>query len=714
MRTLLQAEELSVLYAERTVLDRISLTVRTGERLALLGRNGAGKTTLLRLLSGERRPDEGHVWREDGLQLAVLAQQPLFEAGQTVAELLRAADPFLAARDELEALSARLNEAEAMERWMTLQRRFEDDGGYGWQSRAARIFGMLDLSRFLEREADTLSGGEGTRLSLALALVQEPDLLLLDEPTNHLDIRMREWLEGYLLAFAGGLILTSHDRDFLDTVATRSLWLEGGEAAEYPGGYSRARSLRELERRTQGRAHRLGTREEQRLVASADQLDLWGRRSKAVKSRLSRTAVAEAPASERRLKMRLLAGQARARLLLWGEHLSKSYGEKAVLSGVALKIRQGDRIALMGANGTGKTSLLRLLAGDDQPDPMTPEGPPVLRLAPGVQVVTLDQTWHGLDSSEGLYAQFDERFGARAAALLGRAGFGQADWLKTPAELSGGERARAGLALVSALRADLLLLDEPTNHLDADALESLEEAVQAYAGAVLIVTHDRRFAREVANRLWMIEPLLTGGGALREVAGWTDRTALDPARSLEGDPPPPPPPPSVREQLREQEQKLAALNVQLDSLTLSGRGEARARSERHALQGQIYGLYEEVYYQPQYGWELRSGPLRVRAQRFEDSGQGDSDQPGGGMFWAAYDLSCPHLAYDGEVLRWSDPPPEWYGAWLLGAALDIIFLRWNRGRVRLGEGGLLLTRRQYFERLGWAVPGGLAIRNPLP
>ena len=702
-----------MLYAERTVLDRISLTVRTGERLALLGRNGAGKTTLLRLLSGERRPDEGHVWREDGLRLAVLAQQPLFEAGQTVAELLRATDPFLAARDELEGLSVRLNEAEVMERWMTLQRRFEDDGGYGWQSRAARIFGMLDLTRFLEREADTLSGGEGTRLSLALALAQEPDLLLLDEPTNHLDIRMREWLEGHLLAYQGGLILTSHDRDFLDAVATRSLWLEGGEAAGYPGGYSRARSLRELERRTQGRSHRLGTREEQRLRSSADQLDLWGRRSKAVKSRLSRTAVAEAPASERRLKMRLLAGQARAKLLLWGEHLGKSYGpdggERAVFSGVALKIRQGDRIALMGANGTGKTSLLRLLAGEDQPDPVTPGGPPVLRLAPGVQVVTLDQTWHGLGNSEGLYAQFDERFGARAAALLGRAGFSQADWLKTPSELSGGERARAGLALVSALRADLLLLDEPTNHLDAEALESLEEAVQAYAGAVLIVTHDRRFAREVANRLWVIEPVASGGGILREVAGWTDRTPLDPARSLEGDPPPPPPPPGVREQLREQEQRLAALNVQLDSLSLSGREEARARSERHAVQGLIYGLYEEVYYQPQYDWELRSGPLRVRAQRFEDSGQ---NGPGGGMFWAAHDLSCPHLAYDGSVLRWSDQPPAWYGAWLLGAALDILFLRWNRGRVTLGEGGPLLTRRQYFERLGWTVRGGLAARKP--
>ncbi|WP_424950213.1 ABC-F family ATP-binding cassette domain-containing protein [Deinococcus sp.] len=723
MRTLIQAENLSVLYGQSVILNRVSLSVYSGERLALLGRNGAGKTTLLRLLAGERRPDEGTVWREEGLRLAVLPQQPVFAPEVTVRALLEAADPFLRARDELERLAPRLEDPAALERWMVLQRRFEEDGGYGWRSRTARIFSVLDLTRFLPREAATLSGGERTRLALALCLAQEPELLLLDEPTNHLDIAMREWLEGELLAFPGGVVFTSHDREFLDRLATRSLWTEHGAASEYPGGYSRARSVRELERRTQGRAHRLSVREEGRLSSSAEQLDLWGRRSKAVRSRLSRTAVAEAPSSERRLRMRLLAGQARARLLLWGEHLSKSYGERVVLKDVALKIRQGDRIALMGANGTGKTSLLRLLSGEEYPDPAPSEGLPVLRVAPGVQVVTLDQTWHGLDPDAGLYAQFGERFGARAAALLGRAGFRTDDWPKTVNELSGGERARAGLALVSALRADLLLLDEPTNHLDVEALEALEEAVQAYAGAVVIVTHDRRFAREVSNRLWMIEPVPGGGGMLREVAGWADRTPLDPARSLEGDPPPPPPPPGPREQLREQERQLAALNAQLDSLTLTGREEARARSERHAVQQAIHALYEEVYFQPQYDWEVRSGPLRVRAQRFEQ----------GGMFWAAHDLTCPHLAWDGEVLRWSDPPrlgqnsapgqacphedagpllgqnsahedawpPAWYGAWLLGAALELIFLRWHRGRVRLGEGGPLLTRRQYFERLGW-------------
>ena len=232
MSTLLQAEDLSVRYAERVVLEQVSLSVHTGERLALLGRNGAGKTTLLRLLSGERRPDEGGVWREEGLRLAALPQQPVFAPGVTVQALLDAADPFGRAREELERLAPRLGEPEVLEGWMNLHHLFEEAGGYGWGARTARIFGMLDLGRFLEREAESLSGGERTRLSLALCLAQEPDLLLLDEPTNHLDIAMREWLEGELLAFPGGVVLTSHDREFLDRLATRSLWIEDGEAGK--------------------------------------------------------------------------------------------------------------------------------------------------------------------------------------------------------------------------------------------------------------------------------------------------------------------------------------------------------------------------------------------------------------------------------------------------------------------------------------------------
>ncbi|WP_288404908.1 ABC-F family ATP-binding cassette domain-containing protein [uncultured Deinococcus sp.] len=709
MSTLLRAEHLSLTYGERPVLADVSLSVASGERVALLGRNGAGKTTLLRVLTGELRPEEGEVWRAPGLRVAVLAQHHAHPPGVSVRELVDAAHPYREAEEELLALEADLGDPERLAAWSALHARLDAAEAYAWPARARRILGMLDLTRFQGREAATLSGGDRTRLALALALAQEPDLLVLDEPTNHLDIRMREWLEGELRAFAGGALLTSHDRDFLDAVAGRSLWLAGGEATEYPGGYTRAAAQRDLERRTQARAARLSGQERGRLEGSAEWLDLRGRRSAALRTRAGRVEVAEAPLPERQIRMRLLAGTARARVVAWGEHLSKSYGERSILSDASFKLRQGDRVALMGANGTGKTTLMRLLSGETFPDPPASEqaAPPTLQFAGGVTVASLDQIWHGLTPGEGLRAQFERRFGNRTNGLLGRAGFTEADWPKTPEQLSGGERARAGLALVSALRADVLLLDEPTNHLDVEALQALEGAVQAYAGAVVIVTHDRRFAREVATRLWVIEDR-----ELREVAGWGAREYGDPARSLEGDPPPPPPPPTPRQRLGRLETRLGEVRRDLDALpgSLSGREEGRLRAQAHALQQELYALYAEVHAAPQWDEQVREPPLTVRAQRLGDWAGGG----GGGMFWAAHDESCPHLAWDGRTLRFSGPVEAWYGAALLGGALRVLFERWNVGRAQLGEAGPVLTRRQYFERTGTVRPAGPPGWSPLP
>ncbi|MGM9320076.1 ABC-F family ATP-binding cassette domain-containing protein [Deinococcus aquaticus] len=697
--TLISASGLSVLYGERAVLAGVDLSVTAGERVALLGRNGAGKTTLLRVLTGERTPDDGEVWRQDGLRVAVLAQHHAHPPGLSVRALLDAAHPYRELEADLLALEADLGDPDTLERWTALHARLDDLDAFRWPARVARVLGMLDLTRFLGREAATLSGGERTRLALALALAREPDLLVLDEPTNHLDIRMREWLEGWLRDFRGGVLLTSHDRDFLDGVATRSVWLDAGEATPYAGGYSRARAQRDLERRTQSRAARLGGQEAGRLAGSVDTLDRWGRRSRALKSRADRVVVPEAPLPERQIRMRLLAGTAKAPLVAWGEHLSKSYAGRSVLDGAAFRLRQGDRVALMGANGTGKTTLMRLLSGELHPDPLgrdpdtgLPLPEPLLRVAGGVTVASLDQTWHGLTSGEGLHAQFERRFGRQATTLLGRAGFSAADWPKTPEVLSGGERARAGLALVSGLRADLLLLDEPTNHLDVDALLALEGAVQAYAGAVVIVTHDRRFAREVATRLWVIED-----ATLREVGGWGSREYRDPAATLQGDPPPPPPAPTPRQRLAPLEVKLGSLRAELDRPpgTLTGREEARVRAQAHELQQSLYALYAQVWQEAQYDTQVREPPLTVRAQRL-----GDAPGEGGGMFWAAQDPTCPHLAWDGRTLRWNGTPPAWFGAALLGGTLRILFERWGAGRVTLGDGGPTVTRRAYFEGLG--------------
>uniref|UniRef100_UPI002869AD37 ATP-binding cassette domain-containing protein n=1 Tax=Deinococcus sp. TaxID=47478 RepID=UPI002869AD37 len=324
-------------------------------------------------------------------------------------------------------------------------------------------------------------------------------------------------------------------------------------------------------------------------------------------------------------------------------------------------------------------------SGEVAPDPGVPE--PVLRVGGGVSVASLDQTWHGLTPGVGLQAQFERRFGRGANAVLGRAGFTQDDWGKTPEVLSGGERARAGLALVSALRADLLLLDEPTNHLDVEALDALEDAIHAYAGAVVIVTHDRRFAREVANRLWMVED-----GTLREPVGWGSREYRDPAATLMGDPPPLPPPPTPRQRLVPIENQLRDIRALLDQPgKLTGREEARLRSQAHALQEHLYGLYAAAFDAPQYDLQVREPGLTVRAQRFGEHG---------GMVWAARDDTCPHLAWDGVTLRWNGDPPPWYGATLTGGALRILFEHWNVGRVQLGEDGPQVTRRTWFERTG--------------
>lgn len=677
--TLLLAQDLHLRRGEQVILSGVSLSLRSGERLALLGRNGAGKSTLLDVLAGQLPPDEGNLWFAPELRLGVLAQHADFAPGVTVAALVEAANPYLASLTRLRQLEEQhlTHTAE----YIQLEAAIQTHNAYQWPARAAKMLGILALSDFLPREAATLSGGESTRLRLALALLTEPDVLLLDEPTNHLDIQMREWLESYLLGAGRAYIVTSHDREFLDKVAGQSLWLDGGEGQLYLGGYTRAQALREAERRRVGRAARLSRREKQRLERSAKRLDVWGRRAQALKSRAGRVGLTEAPLPERRLKMQLLSGQSHARLLVQGQHLWRSYAGRAVLQDVAFKVRQGDRIVLMGANGTGKSTLLELLAGRLYPDATQP--PAALQFAAGVTVAYLDQTWHGLNPRQTLQRQFEERFGGRAAALLGRAGFSQSDWAKFPAQLSGGERSRAGLALVSALRADLLLLDEPTNHLDIAALEELESAVQAYSGAVIIVTHDRRFAREVASRVWHIAE-----GQLQELLGWGSREVLDPARNLQGDPLPAPPS-SPKDALRRLEDRLLEIETLL-SQPQSQREEGRLRSERQQLRAELFECYAAYYAAPLFDDQTRERGLTVYAQRLE----------AGGMFWAAHNETCPHLAWDGQTLRFSAPAPAWYGAKLLAGALRILFERWNIGQVQLGEGGLVLRRRRYFELEG--------------
>ena len=708
----------------------LNLSLCRGEKVALLGRNGAGKTTLLELLGGHLALEDGLRWQADGLKTAYLTQHPNFPDGETVRELLERSRPLQALEAQLRALEHELDaRPELLSVWDALHTQFENGGGYTWSARMAKALGVLELAGFESREAVSLSGGERTRLALVLTLLCEPDLMFLDEPTNHLDITMRLWLEDHLKNTSSAILFTSHDRALHDAVAQKSWWVEVGPAEvnrvlEYGGGYSKTVMQRTLERRTLEKRGRVTGFEENRLERSQIRQSKWGRRSSALQSRLERLNTVEAPLLERKLRMSLLGGNARAKLVMWGEHLSFGYGRVAegerdgliypktrqkaddssvfeestfddmhprqnlenvvlepILQDVAFRVRLGDRIALIGPNGAGKTTLLKLIRGElHSSDPRAK-----LLFEGGANLAYLDQHYHGLHPKKSLLEFFEDRFSsARAVQMLGRYGFGADYWDRLPDQLSGGERARAGLALISGLRADVLLLDEPTNHLDVETLESLEDALLAYPGAVVVVTHDRRFADKVANRVWSLE-----NAQLMERSSLKDKKILDPARALEDDPPLViPPEPTPRERMKLLEDRLLelahTLNERHFKTPLSGREEGRLRSESHHTRLRLLEQYSEVYGAEVIDVEVRQKPLWIRATR------GDA----GALIYAKGASDCPFLRWDGIELHWEGSGGlPWFRRTLLLGALQILLERWDCAAVWCR--GVKLSRAGY-------------------
>ncbi len=736
---LVHAHMLRHAYGDRVTLDGVSFELGARARVALTGRNGAGKTTLLRVILGQLKPDTGDLEFSPGLRVGSLEQDPMYAPGLSVADVIRAALGHV--RDleaKLRSLETLLEtQPDATLEYSETLEAFEQAGGYSAESRAGRVLSALRLTEFLEREAVTLSGGERTRLSLACALCDQPDLLVLDEPTNHLDIGMREWLESTLRDYPGAVLVVSHDRALLDAVANETWHLDRGRLTRYRGGYSKARAQRLEERRVRLRHNALGTTEIHRLESASKRVATWGRnndklakRAKAIEKRAERArdTLVEAPTRERKIAMSLESGNARARVIVRAEHVFKTYGHRRILEDANLRVRAGDRIALIAPNGAGKTTFLRILLGDLAPDVLEPkrsvpsdklnadldlaplnkgggelasrgdllasdapsprpsptrgEGAleslePLVRFSDGVQPAYFDQTYHGLKPGAVVFGQLSARVGdAGAKALLGRYGFRVDDWPKTPKELSGGERARAGLALIAATRADLLVLDEPTNHLDVEALESLEEALHAYPGSVLFVTHDRAFARAVATRVLTIHD-----GHLLEFADGFDgyerfrrgdqresTATIDPGRLFEDEieaPAPPPPNPMI--ELARLEERLNELDAMFMRGGLTNREYDRLKLEESRSLALLFELYGLKWAAPvTFDFAVRSGPLQVCANAMGDAWH----------FAAVRADGCPALVGkqqgDAFYLAWLELPDttlDWYRSrMLLGAA----------------------------------------------
>lgn len=676
MGTLLQLTDLHHETERKLLFEVPALSISSGDKIALMGLNGSGKTTLFNLLTGRLKPMSGVMWQTEGLKITYLEQNPALPEQLTVMEAVRVFNPHVPQEQELRRLETELiQHPELLDRWDELHQQYEREGGYTYEHRAKSILFVLSLGDKLDQPLRTLSGGEKTRFALALSLLDTGDLLLLDEPTNHLDIRMREWLEHRIKRSKQAVIVVSHDRALLDQVAQKSWYIDQQTIQVYPGGFSKTRMERAIQRKTLQRLHQQTLQEKMRLTEVADQQSMWGAKPNPIRSRVEHISEIDAPQKEREIQMFFSAGDARAPMLLWGRNLAMRYGERDVLKQADLKVRKGDRIMLVAPNGTGKTTLMEMLLGKRySTDPQAEVRYYTTRFN------YLDQEHHGLLEEETLKEQLTRVYPERTArTLLGQYGLGWA-WEKTPAELSGGERVRAGLALIAHSKADLLFLDEPTNHLDIETLESLERALNSFLGACIIITHDRMFAQNVGNRFWTIEE-----GVLKEYSSLTRTGPLDPFRELVGDPPPPPPPPSLTERITQREDRMQEISKLL--LTeLTQREEGRLRSEQHHLQQMLYELYAEKYAQPNYDHLIVDSGLKIMSDRHET----------GITFTALNAAGCPGLIFqDGQLELTADSAELWFKKSLIRAALILLFEKYREIRVRLPE-GLEYTRKDYL------------------
>jgi ATP-binding cassette subfamily F protein uup len=497
-------------YGHVALLDHADFSLEAGERVGLIGRNGAGKSSLLRILAGLERPDDGEIQRQQGLHTAFVEQEPVLAEEATVFDSVRAGLADVIAL--IDAYSHGTGDLDA------LQGRIEAQDGWNWERRVDETLQRLHLDPGARIGA--LSGGNRKRVALAQALVRRPDVLLLDEPTNHLDLDSIEWLENLLIDFRGSVVLITHDRAFLDRVATRIVELDRGRLFSYPGNFTRFQVLKQEQ-----------LAQEAVISAKADKLlaqeEVWVRKGVEARrtrsqSRIVRLEQLRARRAARRdalgrVTMDIATGQPTGKIVAELTDVSKSFGDRVVVRDFTATILRGDKVGLVGPNGAGKTTLLKLILGELSPDSGR------VRLGSKLQVAYFDQMRSALNPDatlEDFISPGSEwiEIGKQRKHVKSYL----SDFLFSPARsgspvrsLSGGERNRLLLARLFARPANVLVLDEPTNDLDIETLELLEELLQDYEGTVFLVSHDRAFLDNVVTSTIAFE----GDGRWREYEG---------------------------------------------------------------------------------------------------------------------------------------------------------------------------------------------------
>ena len=497
------------------ILDGLTFQVDSGERVGLLGPNGCGKTTLLRILTGEVSCDEGEVVIAPGKRLGLISQIPVYPAGYTVEDVLDTAfAPLREMEREMEELAQRMgaeSDSALLSRYDKLSAAFQAGGGYDTDTNKNKVCNGLSISREMREQLfDHLSGGEKTRVNLGRLILEDTDILLLDEPTNHLDLRATEWLEEYLEKFKGTVLAVSHDRYFLDKVVDRVIEIQNGKAEFYSGNYSFYAVEKERRYEEKLKQYEKEQAKIEQLEKAAEQMRVWAysgmdktfKRVKSMEKRIERMRVTDRPRKERRMEARFGEREFRGDEVLSIKGLKKSFGDRTLFSDVNLEVEGGERIALLGDNGTGKSTLIKLIMGEEGAD----EGR--IRLGPTVKIGYLPQIIHFSHPERNLVDTMIYDLDCTAQTARNRLAsfkFRGEDVFKPVSALSGGEQSRLRLCMRMDAQINLLILDEPTNHLDIQSREWIEEAVEEYEGNLLFVSHDRYFIDRFATRVWMLE-----------------------------------------------------------------------------------------------------------------------------------------------------------------------------------------------------------------
>lgn len=509
----MSAKDICKSYGTDIIIEDVSFSVNKGDKVGIVGPNGAGKTTLLSIIAGENEPTSGDVFIRSGYVVGYLKQKDhFFSEGTVIEEAAKTFTHFYEMEEEISSLEKAISDTnnpkfdQDLEAYTHLMDKYKAMGGYSYKSELIGVLASMGFGADThDKEISMLSGGEKTRLALACMMLQKPDILMLDEPTNHLDLKMLAWLESFLKTYKGTIIVVSHDRYFLDRIVNRIFDMRGTHLVDYRGNYSEylvKRSEREevMRREYEKQQKEIARQEEIIRRFKQHNTEHLVKRAQSREKRLAHLEVLDRPSlKQAELKLSFDADFKSGKDVIMTEELSKSFGEKQLFRDVKFDIKSGEKICFIGDNGVGKTTLLRIIMGEEEAD----EG--YLKIGHNVDFGYYDQEQLLLDEDETVLGEMKNAYhlytDTEMRNILGRFLFRGDDVFKSVSALSGGEKARLSLLKLMLSGANTLIFDEPTNHLDIESKEIVEAAIMEFKGTVLIVSHDRYLLSKIPDRI---------------------------------------------------------------------------------------------------------------------------------------------------------------------------------------------------------------------